>query len=80
MTMEDWGSRLDQFLTFDDREILTGPGNVSTDQAKKYVKCEFEKFRLIQDRAFESDFDRLLKESEKRNPHKGDDEPGRRSS
>lgn len=80
MTMEDWASRLDQFLTFDDREILTGPGNVSTDQAKKYVECEFQKFRLIQDRAFESDFDRLLKESEKRNPHKGDDEPGRRSS
>ena len=80
MTMKDWASRLDQFLAFDDREILTGPGKITTDQAKKYAENEFEKFRLIQDKVFESDFDRLLKESEKRKPHNGDDEPVGRTS
>ena len=75
MTMEDWASRLDQFLAFDDREILTGPGNVSTDQAKKYAEDEFEKFRIIQDKVFESDFDRLLKESEHQKPENGDQKP-----
>ena len=66
MTMEDWASRLDQFLAFDDWDILKGTGNISTDKAKKYAEGEFDKFRLIQDMAYESDFDRLLKESEKK--------------
>lgn len=80
MTMEDWASRLDQFLTFDDREILIGPGKITAEQAKKYAEDEFEKFRIIQDKVFESDFDRLLKESEKRKTHNGDDEPVGRTS
>ncbi len=74
MTMENWASRLDQFLAFDDRDILKGTGNISTDQAKKFAEDEFDKFRLIQDTAYESDFDRLLKEYEKKKPHGGDDE------
>ncbi|MBN1165982.1 MAG: virulence RhuM family protein [Methanospirillaceae archaeon] len=80
MTMEDWASRLDQFLSFDDREILIRAGDISTDQAKKYAEDEFEKFRLIQDKVYESDFDRLLKESENKKPKDGDDEPRGRSS
>lgn len=47
MTMEDWASRLDQFLAFDDREVLNGNGNISTEQAKKNSEDEFEKLRLV---------------------------------
>ncbi|HWQ63425.1 MAG TPA: virulence RhuM family protein [Methanospirillum sp.] len=64
MTMEDWTSRLDQFLTFDDREILVGSGIVSAEQAKTHAESEYEKYRIVQDRLFVSDFDRLLKESD----------------
>ena len=75
MTMEDWASRLEKFIAFDDREILTGAGTTSNEQAKKYAEDEFEKFRFIQDKVFESDFDRLLKDSEHQKPEDGEDEP-----
>jgi hypothetical protein len=61
MTMEDWATRLDQFLAFDDRAILTNAGSISADVAKARAESEFEKFRPVQDKAFESDFDAEVK-------------------
>lgn len=58
MTMEDWAIRIDKFLDSDDRPILADAGTVSTEQAKLYAETEFEKYRLIQDKLFQSDFDR----------------------
>jgi len=60
MSMEDWARRLDGFLEFNGNEILTGPGKISAEQAKLYAESEFEKYRIVQDRLFESDFDRFL--------------------
>jgi len=61
MSMEDWAKRLDGFLEFNGNEILTGPGKISHEQAKLHAETEFEKYRIVQDRLFESDFDRFLK-------------------
>lgn len=58
MTMEDWAVRIDKFLDSDDRPILADAGTVSAEQAKLYAETEFEKYRLIQDKLFQSDFDR----------------------
>jgi len=57
MTMEDWSKRLDMFLEFDDRDILTNAGSISAKIAKDFAESEFEKYRVVQDRLFESDFD-----------------------
>jgi hypothetical protein len=62
MTMEDWAKRLDMFLEFDDREILQNPGKVTAKIAKAHAESEFEKYRIVQDRLFESDFDRHIKQ------------------
>lgn len=59
MTMEDWAARIDKFLQSDDRSVLPNTGTVSAEQAKEYAESEFEKYRIIQDRMFRSDFDRL---------------------
>lgn len=59
MTMEDWAVRIDKFLDSDDRPLLTDNGKVSAEQAKLYAECEFEKYRIIQDRLFQSDFDKF---------------------
>ena len=59
MTMEDWATRIDKFLEGDDRPILDDAGSVSAEFAKEYAESEFEKYRVIQDRLFQSDFDRL---------------------
>lgn len=59
MTMEDWATRIDKFLDSDDRPILLDAGKVSAEQAKLYAECEFEKYRIIQDRLFQSDFDKF---------------------
>jgi len=64
MSMEDWAKRLDGFLEFNGNEILTGPGKISHEQAKLHAETEYEKYRLIQDRLFESDFDRVVKQIE----------------
>uniref|UniRef100_Q3ATV6 Putative cytoplasmic protein n=1 Tax=Chlorobium chlorochromatii (strain CaD3) TaxID=340177 RepID=Q3ATV6_CHLCH len=64
MTMEDWEKRLAGFLTLWDREILQDAGKVSAELAKVHAESEFEKYRIIQDRLYESDFDRLLKQIE----------------
>ncbi len=62
MTMEDWTKRLDLFLEFDDRQILQNSGKVTAKIAKEHAESEFEKYRIIQDRLFESDFDRVIKQ------------------
>ena len=64
MTMEDWSKRIDTFLEFDERELLKDAGKVSAEIAKDHALSEFEKFRIVQDRLYESDFDRMLKEAE----------------
>ncbi len=64
MTMEDWAKRLDMFLEFDDREILPDAGKVTAKLAKSYAESEFEKYRIVQDHLFESDFDRVIKQLE----------------
>jgi hypothetical protein len=61
MTMEDWAKRLDMFLNADDREILNDSGKVSTEIAKTFAETEFEKYRVVQDKLFESDFDKQMK-------------------
>jgi hypothetical protein len=60
MSMEDWAKRLDGFLDFNGNELLTGPGKISAEQAKLHAETEYEKYRIIQDRLYESDFDRFL--------------------
>jgi hypothetical protein len=62
MTMEDWEKRLSGFLQLWDREILMDAGKVTAELAKAHAESEFEKYRIVQDRLFESDFDRLLTE------------------
>ena len=60
MTMEDWAKRLDVFLEFNEEEILRNKGKVSAEIAKSFAESEFEKYRIIQDRLYQSDFDKLL--------------------
>ncbi|SDI44148.1 Uncharacterized conserved protein [Pseudobutyrivibrio sp. 49] len=60
MSMEDWAKRLDGFLEFNGEELLTGPGKISAEEAKLHAETEYEKYRIIQDRLFQSDFDRFL--------------------
>lgn len=59
MTMEDWAKRIDKFLDLTDRPILSDAGHVTAEQAKEHAETEFEKYRVIQDRLFQSDFDRF---------------------
>ena len=59
MTMEGWAKRIDRFLDLTDRPVLTDAGHVSAEQAKEYAETEFEKYRVIQDKLFQSDFDRF---------------------
>ena len=66
MTMEDWIEKLDGFLEFNEYEILQDAGKVSANVAKKLAIEEYEKFRPIQDKAFESDFDKLVEETKKK--------------
>ena len=66
MTMEDWATRLDAFLDLDDRQILDSAGHISKAQADEHALSEFETFRIIQDRNYVSDFDRLEKQASTR--------------
>jgi len=75
MTMADWEERLCGFLKLWDREILQDAGKVSAEIAKAHAESEFEKYRIVQDRLFESDFDRMVKQLEQSAlPNKGDKE------
>ncbi|NLU24057.1 MAG: virulence RhuM family protein [Clostridiales bacterium] len=60
MTMEDWTKRLDIFLTAADREILMDAGKITAEIARAHAESEFERYRIVQDRLYESDFDRFL--------------------
>ena len=62
MTMADWAKKLDAFLQFNQRDLIDHPGKVSAEIAKAFAESEFEKYRIVQDRLFESDFDRMLKQ------------------
>jgi len=64
MTMADWEERLGGFLKLWDREILQDAGKVSAEIAKAHADSEFEKYRIVQDRLFESDFDKVVKRIE----------------
>lgn len=61
MSMEDWANRLDGFLEFNGNELLIGSGKISAEEAKLHAETEYEKYRIIQDRLYESDFDRFIK-------------------
>lgn len=63
MTMEDWVSRIDKFLLSDDRDILKNAGKISHEIACDKALSEFEKYRVIQDKVFESDFDKFISEA-----------------
>jgi hypothetical protein len=64
MTMEDWARHLDLILEADGNALLTDAGNISAQIAKEYAEDEFEKYRIVQDRLFENDYDKQLKELE----------------
>ena len=64
MTMADWEERLSGFLRLWDREILQDAGKVTAEIAKAHAETEFERYRIVQDRLFESDFDREVKKLE----------------
>ena len=60
MTMEDWSKRIDVYLSSDERPLLDDAGSVTHEEAVLHAETEFEKYRIIQDRLFQSDFDRFL--------------------
>jgi hypothetical protein len=64
MTMADWAEKLDAFLKFNDAEILEDKGKVTAEIAKTFAESEFEKYRVIQDSLYKSDFDKLMEESD----------------
>ncbi|MBI2436870.1 MAG: virulence RhuM family protein [Candidatus Magasanikbacteria bacterium] len=61
MTMQDWADKLNAFLQFNEKEVLEDPGMVSAEIARAFAESEFEKYRVVQDKMFESDFDREVK-------------------
>ena len=61
MKMQDWVKKLDAFLEFNEYEILQDAGSVSHEVAKRLAEEEYERFRVVQDRSFESDFERATK-------------------
>ena len=65
MTMEDWKNKLDAFLRFNYAEVLENKGKVTADIATEFAESEFEKYRIIQDQIYQSDFDRLMLEAQK---------------
>ena len=62
MTMEDWAKQIDTILAAGGNEVLQSPGKVTAEEAKEHAETEFEKYRILQDRLFQSDFDRFLGE------------------
>jgi hypothetical protein len=63
--MEDWKNKLDVFLKFNDEVIGDGIGKVTHEIAKAFAESEFEKFRVIQDKTYKSDFDKLVETTQK---------------
>ena len=66
MTMEDWSTRIDKYLLADDLDILKDAGRISHEIAVDKALSEFEKYRITQDKLFESDFDKFIKDIEKK--------------
>lgn len=64
MTMQDWETRLNRFIEATDRDVLQEAGKVTAEIAKAHAESEFEKYRIVQDRLFQSDFDRLISQTE----------------
>ena len=60
MTMEDWAKQIDTILAAGGNEVIQATGQVTAEQAKEHAETEFEKYRIIQDRLFQSDFDRFM--------------------
>ncbi|MFM0741686.1 RhuM family protein [Paraburkholderia xenovorans] len=77
MTMQDWETRLNRFIEATDREVLQDAGRVTAEIAKAHAESEFEKYRIVQDRLFESDFDRAVKQIDVDSPRRGEDKPRR---
>ncbi len=71
MTMEDWAKQIDTILTAGGNEVLQTAGTVTAEEAKEHAETEFEKYRIVQDRLFQSDFDRYLGAL----PFEGEDDP-----
>lgn len=67
MTMKDWAGKMNAFLQFNEKDILKNAGKVTQAIAKSFAENEFEKYRIVQDKLFESDFDKVIK---KLKPHK----------
>jgi len=65
MTMQDWETRLNRFLAATDREVLQDAGRVTAEIARAHAESEFENYRIVQDRLFESDFDRVVAETKR---------------
>lgn len=65
MMMSDWEKRLNSFLKLWDREILQDAGKVSTEIAKAHAESEYEKYRVVQDSLYQSDFDKLVEKTMK---------------
>ena len=64
MTMEDWANRIDKYLLSDDLDVLKDSGRISHEIAEEKALSEFEKYRIVQDKKFESDFDKFLLEAD----------------
>lgn len=67
MTMQDWETRLNRFIEATDRGVLQDAGKVTAEIAKAHAETEFEKYRIVQDGLFQSDFDRLVLQLENKN-------------
>ena len=67
MTIEDWANRIDKYLLSDDLDVLKDAGKISHEIAEEKALSEFEKYRVIQDKKFESDFDKFLLEADSNN-------------
>ena len=65
MTMQDWAERMEKYLLSDDRDILTDAGKISMEIAKDHAESEYEKYRIVQDQLYESDFDKLIQDAQK---------------
>ncbi|MBL0937884.1 MAG: virulence RhuM family protein [Gemmatimonadaceae bacterium] len=74
MTMQDWETRLNRFLAATDREVLQDAGRVSAEIARAHAETEFEKYRIVQDRLFESDFDRVVAQARRIEAKSGESE------
>lgn len=64
MTMQDWADKLNAFLKFNEKDILHNPGKVTREAAQAFAENEFEEYRIVQDKLYESDFDNAIKQIE----------------